>query len=68
MIMGSVVNKRRHELYEDAVAVLLSSGIAMFLFSYHSHDELHSSRASASVTTLSGIALMIGEFSPRPHD
>lgn len=63
MLMGRLVNKRQHELYEYATAVLLSAGIALFLFSYHSHDDQldHGARlSSATVTTFSGIALMIG--------
>jgi hypothetical protein len=54
MLMGRIVSKKKYEFYEYTVAVLISLGMACFFMGKEQ------SRESSTVTTLSGILIMVG--------
>ncbi|XP_013417275.1 adenosine 3'-phospho 5'-phosphosulfate transporter 1 isoform X2 [Lingula anatina] len=56
MLMGKIVSKKTYQYYEYITAALISVGVSMFLLS---RDE-ESDKAHSSVTTSSGIILMVG--------
>jgi adenosine 3'-phospho 5'-phosphosulfate transporter B2 len=54
MLMGRIVSKKKYEFYEYTVALLISFGMVCFFFGKEN------SRESNSVTTFSGILIMVG--------
>ncbi|KAJ2954580.1 hypothetical protein O0L34_g2873 [Tuta absoluta] len=52
MLMGKVISRNKYELYEYVTAVLISVGMALFMFG--SHDDL----SVSTVTTMSGALLL----------
>ena len=60
MAMGWIISRKTYEKYEYAVAMLISSG--MFLFLYGSPGSVSGSNSSTT-TSFSGLILLIGYMS-----
>lgn len=56
MLMGKIVSKKSYHYYEYVTAVMISIGISLFLLS----DRSKSNSKYTSVTTLSGLFILIG--------
>ncbi|XP_060805955.1 adenosine 3'-phospho 5'-phosphosulfate transporter 1 isoform X2 [Amyelois transitella] len=52
MLMGKLISRKKYELYEYVIAVLISFGMVLFI--YGSHDDKVS-----TVTTMSGLTLLM---------